>query len=160
MIFNKRQPEYRFRADARWILRKTDVVNSPLAATSPPEDTGHPPLLDPSALGDLLAELDQDEVALDGFVDAFLQHWPERLRRAEVSIRAGDRAAIHDCALSIKVSSEMVGAVWLSECGGALEALARSGSLLDATALLDLLTAVGEETRYALAVARNPDSAA
>jgi HPt (histidine-containing phosphotransfer) domain-containing protein len=136
------------------------VVNSPLAATFPPEDTGHPPLLDLSALDDLLAELDRDETALDGFVDAFLMHWPERLQRAEASIAAGDSVAALDCALSIKVASEMVGAARLSRCGLELEEMARSGRLDQAAVLLELLSSVGEETRHALAVARNRELAA
>ncbi|MET0932564.1 MAG: hypothetical protein ABWX56_02545 [Mycetocola sp.] len=135
-------------------------MNSPLDATFPPEGTGHPPLLDPSALNDLLAELDRDETALDGFVDAFLLHWPERLHRAEASITAGDSAATLDCALSIKVASEMVGAVWLSRCGSELEEMARSDRLHQAAALLELMRSVGDETRHALSIARNRELAA
>lgn len=136
------------------------MVNSPLNTTPPPEGTGHPPLLDPTALDDLLAELDQDETALDGFVDAFLQHWPERLLRTEASISAGDSGGILDCALSIKVASEMVGATWLSYCGGELESMARSGRLDGAAILLESLRTIGDETRIALAVARNRGLAA
>ncbi|MET4637559.1 Hpt domain-containing protein [Mycetocola sp. 2940] len=136
------------------------MVNSPLNTTPAPEVTGHPPLLDLTALDDLLAELDQDETALDGFVDAFLQHWPERLLRAEASISAGDSDAVLDCALSIKVASEMVGAAWLSHCGGELESMARSGRLDQAAVLLETVRAVGNETRVALAAARNRGLAA
>lgn len=136
------------------------MVNSPLNATFPPEGTGHPLLLDPAALDYLLAELDQDEAALDAFIDAFLLHWPERLRRAEVSVDAADLSAVLDCALSIKVSSDMVGAAWLSRCGGDLESMALSGRLDQAAPLLDALRAVGHETRGALAAARNRELSA
>jgi HPt (histidine-containing phosphotransfer) domain-containing protein len=136
------------------------VVNSPLAATPPPENTGHPPLLDPSALDDLLAELDEDEEALDAFLSAFIGHWPERLRRTEASVIAQDRLAIHDCALSIKVSGEMVGALRLSAIGEQLELLASSGSLDGAEALVDSLRSTGEQTLSALAAARGPELAA
>ena len=136
------------------------MVISPLNTTITPDDTGHPALLDLSALDALLGALDQDTSALESFVGTFVDHWPERLRRAEKSIVAGDRAAIYDCALSIKVASQMVGAVWLSACGSQLELLARADRLDQAAELLEVLHTVGDETVSKLTAVLNLDLAA
>lgn len=131
------------------------MVNPPQTATNPPEVTGHPPLLNPAALDKLLAELDQDEAALDAFLEAFISHWPERMRRAAASITARDRQAVYDCALSIKVSALMAGALRLSACGGDLENLARSDRLDEAgAAVLDELNTIGKQTIRALDLSR------
>lgn len=130
------------------------MVIIPPHATPPSEDAGHLPLLDDAALAALLASLDHDEHAVDGFVATFIDHWPERLRRAEQSIAAQDHAAIYDCALSIKVSGQMVGALRLSALGSDLELLVRSGRLDGALPLLEALRVVGEQTIHALTEAR------
>ena len=130
------------------------MVIIPPYATPSPENAGHLPLVENAALAALLASLDHDEHAVDGFVETFIDHWPKRLRRAEESVAAQDTAAIYDCALSIKVSGQMVGALRLSTLGSELESLVRSGRLDDAVPLLDELRAVGDETIRALAEAR------
>ena len=130
------------------------VVIIPPHTTPPPEDAGHLPLVDSSALAALLASLDHDERAVDGFVATFITHWPERLRRAEQSVSAQDQAAIYDCALSIKVSGQMVGAVRLSTLGSDLELLVRSGRLDGARVIIDALRDVGDQTIEALSEAR------
>lgn len=130
------------------------MVIIPPHTPPPSDDAGHLPLLDDAALAALLASLDHDEHAVDGFVATFIDHWPERLRRAEESIAAQDSAAIYDCALSIKVSGQMVGALRLSTLGSDLELLVRSGRLDGALPLLEALRAVGEQTIHALAEAR------
>ena len=130
------------------------MVILPPNTTQPPEDTGHLPLLDLTALAVLLASLDQDEDAVDGFVATFINHWPERLRRAARGITARDIPAIYDCALSIKVSSQMLGAVRLSALGSELENVVRSGRLDDALPILENLHTIGDETIGALAAAR------
>jgi HPt (histidine-containing phosphotransfer) domain-containing protein len=136
------------------------VVNTPLATTHAPDDTGHPALLDSSILNGLLASLNHDETALDAFLAAFIHHWPERLHRIDESAAAGDRAALHDCALSVKVSSQMVGAARLSACGSDLENLVRSDRLDGVPAALEILRAVGEATVSALAGIRKHGLAA
>ena len=127
----------------------------PPNTAQPPEDTGHLPLLDSAALAALLASLDCDDDAVDGFVATFIAHWPERLRRAALSITARDSAAIYDCALSIKVSSQMVGAVLLSNCGSDLERVVRTGKLDDALPILEALHTIGDDTIRALTAARS-----
>lgn len=130
------------------------MVIIPPNTTQPPEDTGHLPLLDLTALAALQTSLDQDEDAVDGFVATFIRHWPERLRRAALGVTARDLPAIYDCALSIKVSSQMLGAVRLSACGGELERVVRSGTLDDALPILEALRTIGDETMQALIAAR------
>ena len=130
----------------------------PPNAALPPDDTGHLPLLDHTALAALLASLDQDEDALDGFVATFINHWPERLRRAAEAVATRDYAAIYDCALSIKVSSQMVGAAQLGAYGCELERVVRSGRLDDALPILESLQSIGDETVHALAAARSRQS--
>ncbi len=120
----------------------------------PPEDTAHLPILDHDALAALLAALDHDQAAIDGFVATFIAHWPERLRRAAEGVAARDYPAIHDCALSIKVSSQMVGAARLSTYGCELERVVSAGRLLDALPILDALRTTGDETVRALTAAR------
>ncbi|MBG6238787.1 HPt (histidine-containing phosphotransfer) domain-containing protein [Mycetocola sp. CAN_C7] len=121
-------------------------MNSPLDTPLPPDDTGYLPLLDHSALDALLFSLDSDQDAVDGFVATFVAHWPERLHRAEASVAARDRAAIYDCALSIKVAAQMIGAVRLSACGGQLESLVRAGRIDEAPCIVDALRQIGTET--------------
>ncbi|GHD45025.1 Hpt domain-containing protein [Mycetocola manganoxydans] len=136
------------------------MVNTPLITTTHPDDTGHPPLLDPAALDSLLDSLESDESALDGFVARFMGHWPARLQRAELSIRSLDTVAAQDCALSIKVAAQMVGAMQLAAYGAALESLARTGRLHEAEPFLPALQAVGDATLRELAVLRKLDLAA
>lgn len=130
----------------------------PPNAALPPDDTGHLPLLDHTALAALLASLDHDQVALDGFIATFVKHWPERLRRAAEAIGTRDYAAIYDCALSIKVSSQMVGASRLATYGCELERVVRSGRLDDALPILDSLRTIGDETAQALTASRSRQS--
>jgi HPt (histidine-containing phosphotransfer) domain-containing protein len=150
----RRQPEYRLHGLMPGERRGWCVVIIPPHTSPPSENAGHLPLVDDAALSALLASLDQDEHAVDGFVDTFIEHWPERLRKAERSIAAQDQAAIYDCALSIKVSSQMVGALRLGTLGSDLERLVRSGRLDGAVAILQALGTVGEQTIQALGDAR------
>lgn len=131
------------------------MVPSPLNTTPPSDHTGHLPLLDQSALDGLLASLDHDEDAVDGFVATFVGNWPDRLHRTAASLAASDRAALYDCALSIKVSSQMIGAARLSGCAGELESLIRSDRLETASVLLQTLRSVGDQTLAALSAARS-----
>ncbi|MCU1419995.1 MAG: hypothetical protein JWP90_1936 [Mycetocola sp.] len=157
----RRQPEYRF--EGRCPVNDSglaNVVNIPLLTAPAPGDAGHPPLLDLLVLEVLLAELDQDDAGLDAFLEAFMSLWPERLRRVEKSITAGDHAAGFDSALSIKVSCSMVGASRLSACGARLESLIQAKRFDEAPAMLETLRTVGEQTLSALAAVRDRGLAA
>ncbi|MET1051386.1 MAG: Hpt domain-containing protein [Mycetocola sp.] len=125
-------------------------MNSPLDTPFPLDDTGYLPLLNPEALDALLGSLDSDQTAVDGFVTTFVTQWPARMLRAESSVAGRDFVGIYDCALSIKVAAQMVGAVRLSACGSELERLVRSGHLDEAAMVVDALREVGTDTITAL----------
>lgn len=66
-------------------------------------------LVDPTVLATLRAELDDDE-GCRLFIRGFLAHLPFRIQKLRLGLLAADHAVAMDAVLSLKVSSQMVGA--------------------------------------------------
>jgi HPt (histidine-containing phosphotransfer) domain-containing protein len=88
---------------------------------------GYAPLLDPSVLLRLREELDDDD---DGvwkvFVQNFIAQLPERTERLRQTLTTGDLKGAMDAVLSLKTSSQMVGAERLAGLAMDLEQAIRS----------------------------------
>lgn len=74
------------------------------------EDGQTLPLLDSSVLDRLHLELDSDEGVWRVFIQDFIAHLPARMERLRMALTTGDAATAKDAALSLKTSSQMVGA--------------------------------------------------
>jgi histidine phosphotransfer protein HptB len=75
-----------------------------------PESDSHPlPLLDPSVLEMLRADLEDDGVWAI-FIRNFIDNLPHRVERLRLSLTTGDLPGAVDAVLSLKTSSQMVGA--------------------------------------------------
>ena len=72
-------------------------------------DSEPPPLIDPSVLEMLRADLDDDGV-WKAFVRNFIEHLPRRHERLRLALTTGDLEGALDAILSLKTSSQMVGA--------------------------------------------------
>jgi HPt (histidine-containing phosphotransfer) domain-containing protein len=74
------------------------------------QNDGYLPLLDPAVLVRLREELDDDEGVWKVFVQNFIAHLPERTERLRQTLTTGDLKGAIDAVLSLKTSSQMVGA--------------------------------------------------
>jgi histidine phosphotransfer protein HptB len=68
------------------------------------------PLLDSSVLDRLHLELDCDEGVWKVFIQDFIAHLPSRIERLRLALTTGDAVTAKDAVLSLKTSSQMVGA--------------------------------------------------
>ncbi|OAE03036.1 Hpt domain-containing protein [Arthrobacter sp. OY3WO11] len=80
-----------------------------------------PPLLDPAVLERLRDELDDDEGLWKVFVEAFIAEMPPRLQKVRLALTTGDLPGAMDAVLSLKTSSQMVGAERLAALALELE---------------------------------------
>jgi HPt (histidine-containing phosphotransfer) domain-containing protein len=74
------------------------------------QDGNVSPLLDQSVLSRLRAELDDDEGVWKVFVQNFIAALPQRTERLRLTLTTGDLTGALDATLSLKTSSQMVGA--------------------------------------------------
>ncbi len=74
------------------------------------QNDGYLPLLDPAVLVRLREELDDDEGVWKVFVQNFIAHLPQRTERLRQALTTGDLKGAIDAVLSLKTSSQMVGA--------------------------------------------------
>jgi HPt (histidine-containing phosphotransfer) domain-containing protein len=75
------------------------------------QSNGHDlPLLDPSVLERLRADLDDDDNIWRLFVHDFIAQLPARLQRLRQTLTTGDSSGAMDAVLSLRTSSQMVGA--------------------------------------------------
>lgn len=72
-------------------------------------DSDSPPLMDPSVFEMLRVDLDDDGV-WNVFVRNFIEYLPHRNQRLRLALTTGDPADALDAVLSLKTSSQMVGA--------------------------------------------------
>jgi histidine phosphotransfer protein HptB len=79
------------------------------------------PLLDSSVLDRLRMELDYDEGVWKVFIQDFVAHLPTRVERLRLALTTGDAATAKDAVLSLKSSSQMVGAERLAHLALDLE---------------------------------------
>lgn len=75
---------------------------------------GNAPLLERSVLNRLREELDDDEGIWKVFVQNFIALLPQRLERIRQALTTGDASGSMDGVLSLKTSSQMVGAEQLA----------------------------------------------
>jgi HPt (histidine-containing phosphotransfer) domain-containing protein len=68
------------------------------------------PLLDGSVLDRLRAELDDDEGVWSVFVQDFVAHLPARTEKVRLALTTADPVGARNAVLSLKTSSQMVGA--------------------------------------------------
>ena len=73
-----------------------------------------PPVLHPSVLETLLWELDEDEGVWAIFIRNYINLLPDRIERVRITLTTGDLTGATDAVLSLKTSSEMVGAARLA----------------------------------------------
>lgn len=96
------------------------------------------PVLDPRCVRDLGEELDSPAGA-HAFLGAYLEMLPDRLAKVRNAVWAADDETAMDRALSLKVTSTMVGALQLAALAEAMEALICRGDWAAAEPLLDVL---------------------
>lgn len=91
-----------------------------------------------------------DPVAHTAFIRAYTEMWPGRYGRLAHAIRINDWDQAMDAALSLRSSSEMLGAVNLARLALAVEQAIRSRQLHGAGMLLPGLKSCGEDTMSVL----------
>jgi len=96
------------------------------------------PVLDPQRVRHLGEELDSP-VGAHSFLGTYLELLPDRLAAVCQAVRGGDEETAMDRALSLKVTSTMVGALQLAALAEAMEALVCRGDWGAAEPLLDVL---------------------
>jgi HPt (histidine-containing phosphotransfer) domain-containing protein len=84
------------------------------------------PLVDQSVLDRLRAELDEDEGYCTVFVANFMDYLPHRIAKLRLALTTGDLDGAMDAILSLKTSSQMVGAERLAGLAMDLEGEIRS----------------------------------
>ncbi|KSU79337.1 hypothetical protein GA0061083_0539 [Pseudarthrobacter enclensis] len=95
-----------------------------------------PPLVDPSVLERLRTELEDSSGYTRVFVANYVRCLPGRVERLRVSLTTGDWAGSFDAVLSLKTTSQMVGAELLASLALELEAELRSAASADPTVAL------------------------
>ena len=86
------------------------------------------PLLDSLVLDRLRLELDYDEGVWKVFIQDFVAHLPFRMERLRLALTTGDTVTAKDAVLSLKTSSQMVGAERLAGLALGLEGALRFDS--------------------------------
>ncbi|TPV48227.1 Hpt domain-containing protein [Pseudarthrobacter phenanthrenivorans] len=100
------------------------------------------PLLDPAVLERLRDELENDESVWKVFVEDFIAQLPQRLQRVRLTLTTGDAKGAMDAILSLKTSSQMVGAERLAGLASDLEqSLRQEAGTTDPAVALPLLAA-------------------
>ncbi|MFF1881331.1 Hpt domain-containing protein [Pseudarthrobacter sp. NPDC058196] len=112
------------------------------------------PVLDPQCVRDLGEELDGPAGA-HAFLGAYLELLPDRLVRVSNAVSTGDEEAAMDRALSLKVTSTMVGALQLAALAETMESLVCRGDWAAAEPLLEVLAPAVAAVRKAGAAVVN-----
>ncbi|BAS10502.1 hypothetical protein AHiyo4_39240 [Arthrobacter sp. Hiyo4] len=86
-----------------------------------PDDGNALPLLDPDVLDRLRTELEDDDGVWKVFVQNFIDNLPHRTEKLRLTLTTGDLAGAMDAVLSLKTSSQMVGAERLAGLAMELE---------------------------------------
>lgn len=110
-----------------------------------PDGSEEEPLVDPAALQDLAAGLDDPAVARD-FARDYIKMWDSRYPSLAEALDRGDESASLDAVLSLKISSAMVGGIRLSRLARDIERAVRSGELEQARSLLPMVAEDGRKT--------------
>lgn len=118
---------------------------SPLADASGPDKGLDMPLVDPAALQELGAGLDDPGAARD-FARDYIKMWGGRYGSLAAALGRGDGAGALDAVLSLKISSAMAGGICLSRLAGEVEDAIRGGDLDGARSFLPRVADCGRET--------------
>lgn len=118
---------------------------------------GKPPLVSWTVQSTLRDDV-ADPHAHTAFIRTYTEMWPGRYGRLAHAVRACDWDQAMDAALSLRSSSEMLGAVNLARLALAVEQAIRSRQLHAAGMLLPGLKSCGEDTMSVLL--RGPNAAA
>lgn len=94
-----------------------------------PEDVNALPLLDQAVLDRLRIELDDDDGVWKVFVQNFIENLPHRTEKLRLTLTTGDLTGAMDAVLSLKTSSQMVGAERLAGLALDLERSLRQESV-------------------------------
>ncbi|MFE8884436.1 Hpt domain-containing protein [Pseudarthrobacter enclensis] len=97
---------------------------------------GQPPLVDPSVLERLRTELEDCSGYTQVFVAGYIECLPQRIERLRLALTTGDMPGAVDAVLSLKTSSQMVGAELLASLAQELEAELRSAGSADPSVAL------------------------
>ncbi len=101
----------------------------------PPDSSDIPPLLDRSVLDQFTEEL--EELAYTkAFFDSFIDLMPHRIERLRLALVAGSFERALDAVLSLKSSSQMIGARRLAGLAAALESGIRDETTASNAAML------------------------
>ena len=112
------------------------------------------PVVDPRCIADLGEDLDSSAGA-HAFLSSYLEMLQDRLSTVSTAVCAADGDSAMDRALSLKVTSTMVGALQLAALAETMEALICRGDWAAAEPLLDLLAPAVAAVRTAGAVVVN-----
>lgn len=85
------------------------------------EDVHRPPLVDESVLERLREDVENEDGIWKVFVRNFIAQIPVRTERLRLTLTSGDAKGAIDAAASLRVSSQMVGALRLAELACKLE---------------------------------------
>ncbi|QDG68025.1 MULTISPECIES: Hpt domain-containing protein [unclassified Pseudarthrobacter] len=94
-----------------------------------PDEGNGLPLLDPDVLDRLRTELEDDDGVWKVFVQNFIEYLPHRTEKLRLTLTTGDLAGAMDAVLSLKTSSQMVGAERLAGLAMELEQALRHETL-------------------------------
>lgn len=117
------------------------------------------PLLDQAVLERLRTELEDDDAVWKVFVENFIDYLPQRNERLRLTLTTGDLVGALDAVLSLKTSSQMVGAERLASLAWDLEQSLRTEARNSepdrvlprlAAANLRIITRCGRQTTYLL----------
>lgn len=122
----------------------SDTGGLPATAVSSPA-VGTLPLLDPTALQALTEDLGSRGMSLQ-FARDYAAMWGQRQTRLRDSVQQEDLTLALDAAISLKVTSAMVGGTRLAHLAQTLEAALRQGNLQQVPALLALIAVHGQDT--------------
>ena len=119
---------------------------SPMDGTAPPFPSDDAlPLLDRTVLEDLAEQLGRPDMARNFAMD-YSVLWGQRERRLIDSFERADQAAAIEAAISLKVSSAMVGGLRLAYLAQLLQAAAQEGDLRNGASVLALISIQGRAT--------------
>jgi HPt (histidine-containing phosphotransfer) domain-containing protein len=109
------------------------------------EAAGHLPFVDAGVLEEL-----EDELAGSGLAQSFARDyaamWDQRYTRLAAAVHSKDSAAALDAAISLKISSAMVGGIRLSKLAELLETLIRQGDFGKGKVLMERVAEDGVQT--------------
>jgi HPt (histidine-containing phosphotransfer) domain-containing protein len=106
-----------------------------------PEEGYALPLLDKAVLERLRSDLDDDEGVWQVFIQDFIANLPHRIQKVRLTFTTGDTSGALDAILSLKTSSQMVGAERLAGLALDLERALRAVRDVNAGTALPRLAA-------------------